>query len=48
MRVGRVEEAGALASKIQKAIVAANAVELKSVDVRHGVKELWDKVNSLA
>ena len=47
MRAGRVEEAGALADKINKAIVAANAIELKTIDARHGVKDLWDKVNSL-
>ena len=47
MRAERVEEAGALAVKINKAIVAANAVELKSIDATHGVKELWNKVNSL-
>ena len=44
---GRVEESSALAGRIKNAIVAANAVELKTIDVRHGVKDLWDKVNSL-
>jgi hypothetical protein len=47
MRAGRVDEAGALAVRVKDAIVAANAIELKTIDVRHGVKELWDKVNSL-
>ena len=47
MRAGRVEEAGALAVRISKEIVAANTIELKNIDVRNGVKELWDKVNSL-
>ena len=47
MRAGRVEEAGALATKVQHAIAKANSVELREVNVQHGLKDLWDKVNGL-
>ena len=47
MRGGRVEEAGALATKVQHAIAKANSVELREMNVQHGLKDLWDKVNGL-
>ena len=47
MSAGRVEEANALAIKVKDAITKANAVKLKNIDVRHGLKDLWDKVNKL-
>ena len=34
MRAGRVEEAGALATKVQHAIAKANSVELREVNVQ--------------
>ena len=47
MSAGRVEEANALAIKVKDAITKANAVELKNIDVRHGLKDLWDKLTNL-
>ena len=45
MRKGRVEEAGAIASRIGKLVAKANSVLLKDLGTRSSTKELWSRVN---
>lgn len=47
MRSGRVEEAGALAKRVQASIIRHNTAELRRVDTRHCAKDAWAKVRKL-
>jgi len=47
MRAGRVEEAGAIAERIGRAITKRNKVSLCRVDIRRGAKDMWAAVRKL-
>jgi len=47
MRAGRVDEAGALASRIGAAIIRRNTAQLRRVDAIRDTKEMWTKVREL-
>jgi len=46
-RSGSIEMANSISLKLNKAIVKANTLVFKDIDPRHGVKDLWNKVNNL-